>query len=123
MEVFWKILQFFKNLKKQKTPKIGVDYEFYHIEESTLTGIRLLKGKFRGVAYYYGVVKVVEEMQIAKLSFEFRILESGNHTDEGLQSSAEFVTIIGDILSELLITEQAKNEQIGNGDFEEPNIF
>ena len=110
-------------MPKKKPPKNGVDYEFYNITGSTLTGIRLLKGKFSGVAYYYGVVKVVEDLDIAKLTFEFKIMECGNHSEESLHNSAEFVTMIGDILTELIITEQAKNEQIGDSDFEEPNIF
>ena len=125
MEAFWKLLQDLKNLitPKKKPPKNGVNYEFYHIENSTLTGIRLLKGKFSGVAYYYGVVKMMEDFGVAKLSFEFKIMECGKHSEESLHKSDEFVTMIGDILTELIITEQAKNEQIGDSDFEEPNIF
>lgn len=123
MEIFLEKIQNLLNWKKDKTPKQDVDYEFYHIKDSTLTGIRLLKSPYRGITYYYGVVKMTELGDIAQMQFDYRILEPGTHTTEGLQKDSDFVKLIGDILTELIITEQAKNGQTREGDFEEPHIF
>ena len=105
MEALWEKLLFWK---KNKTPKKGVDYEFYNLPESDLTGIRLLKGDYREVIYLYGRVGIEEKGAIAALQFDYKILESGNHTEESLQSDDKFVTIIGDILRELLINGQTR---------------
>lgn len=123
METFWEKIQFWKNWTKPKTPKEGVDYEFYHIEESDLTGIKLLKGIYRGITYYYGTVKLIEQGALANLKFEFKVLNSGTHTEEALQSDEKFVTILGDILTELIISQSATYEQTRNNNTEESDLY
>jgi hypothetical protein len=123
METFWEKIQFWKRWIKPKTPKEGVDYEFYHIENSDLTGIKLLKGDYRGITYYYGTVKLIEQGALANLKFEFKVLDSGTHDEEALQTDEKFVTILGDILTELIISESAKNEQTRNEHPEEFDIL
>jgi hypothetical protein len=98
----------FDFLKRNKVPKKGIDYEFYNLPESDLTGIRLLKGKYCGVIYLYGRVGIEEKGVVAALQFDYNVINPGNHTVEGLQSDDEFVTIIGDILRELLINGQTR---------------
>jgi hypothetical protein len=108
---------------KPKTPKEGVDYEFYNITNSDLTGIRLLKGSYRGVTYYYGVVKLIEQGMLANLKFEFKVIDSGTHDEDSLQSDEKFVTILGDILTELIISEKATNEQTGTDNTEKFDLY
>ena len=105
MEALWEKLLFWK---KNKTPKLGVDYKFHNFPDSDLTGIRLLKGDYREVIYLYGRVGIEEKGVVAALQFDYKIVESGNHTEESLQSDDKFVTIIGDILRELLINGQTR---------------
>ena len=105
METLWEKLLFWK---KNKTPKLGVDYQFHHFENSDLTGIRLLKGDYREVVYFYGRVGIEEQGELASLKFDYEIHEPGNHTVESLQSDEKFVILIGDILKELLINGQTR---------------
>jgi hypothetical protein len=94
--------------KKPVAPKINLDYQFYNLPESDLTGIRLLTGEYRGVIYLYGGVSIEEKGVVAALQFDYNVINPGNHTKESLQSDDEFVTIIGDILRELLINGQTR---------------
>lgn len=103
--VFRNLLTWFSN---NKTPKKGKDYEFFNVTDSDLTGIRLLKGDYREVIYLYGRVGIEEKGEIAALQFDYKIVNPGNHTEESLQSDDKFVTIIGDILRELLINGQTR---------------
>lgn len=105
MEALWDKLLFWK---KPKPPELGKDYEFYHIEESDYTGIKLLKGKYQGITYYYGTVNIQEQGEFANLKFEYRLIDSGNYTEHQLNSDSKFVKIIGDILREILLTEEAR---------------
>lgn len=123
MEAFWKMLQFWKIWTKPKTPKEGVDYDFYHIEESDLTGIKLLKNSYREVTYYYGTVSMKEQGALATLSFEYRILNPGNYTIESLQNDEKFVKLLGDILMEIIINQSAEHEQIRKNDSEEFDLY
>ena len=101
----------FRNLFRifgKKEPKAGVDYSFYNLPDSDLTGIRLLKGDYREVIYLYGRVGIEEKGAIASLQFDYKIINPGNYTEESLKSDDNFVTIIGDILRELLINGQTR---------------
>ena len=105
MEVLWEKIQFWKT---PKNPKLNKDYEFHNLDDSDLTGIRLLTGDYRGVIYLYGRVGIEEKGAIAALQFDYNVINPGNHTIESLQSDDKFVTIIGDILRELLINGQTR---------------
>lgn len=118
MEASWRKMSFWK--KKPLTE--GVDYEFYHVENSTLTGIRLLKGEYKDICYYYGQVKVQEHGEVATLNFDFKSLYSPVLTDEQLQSEEKFVTLIGDILMQILIDKVATHEQIRKDDSPELDV-
>lgn len=116
MEIFWKKMLFWK---KSKKPELGIDYDFHYFINSDFTGITILTGKFRGVTYYYGKVSLLEQMEFANLKFEYKVIETGDYTEEYLNSSHEFVTMIGDILTEILISEEARHEQTRKNDSEE----
>ena len=120
MEAFWKMTQLWK-----KTPKMlkeGVDYQFIDFIDSDITGIAIIKGKYEKVVYHYNKARVVEEGLLAKLQFGFTIVNPGNHDIDSLTTDEEFVTLLGDLLTEILSTQERLNEQIRTNDFEEPDL-
>lgn len=106
-----------------KTPLEGVDFDFHKIQDSDLTGIKLLKGKYRDIIYYYGVVKIQEQGELATVNFEFKVLESTIYTEEQLQKDTEFVTLLGEILTEIIINQSVKHDTTRNDDTEEFNLL
>ena len=94
---------------KKKMPKEGKDSE--------LTGIMILKGDYAGVVYHYGKVRVKEQGALATLQFGYTIVNSGKHDIDLLQKDEEFSTMMGDILTEILLKHD--NEKIRNHDPEE----
>ena len=114
MEALWEKLLFWK---KKQNPKLNKDYQFHHFENTDLTGIRLLTGDYREVVYFYGRVGIEELGEVASLKFDYEIHDAGKHTVESLQSDEKFVTLIGDILRELLINGQTRTINT-----EEPNL-
>lgn len=105
MEVLWENLQFWKNRKK--TP----DYRLTRSIADT-THVEITSGNYAGVIYSYGRVKFDDSFGYPKLSFGYTVHHSGKVSAEQLNDDAEFVTIMGDILTELII----KNEQTRNDD-------
>lgn len=84
------------------------DYTMVEKEDMDYYGFKLKEGDFKDVIFYYGEVKIEEDEanDQASLNFKFQI-DKGNETynvDE-LNESEEFKTLIGDILAELLDTE------------------
>ena len=74
-------------------------------EDMDYYGFKFQEGKFTDVVYYYGEVKIEEdeENDQAHLNFKFQI-DKGNeqYTINELNESAEFKTLIGDILADIL---------------------
>jgi hypothetical protein len=103
--------------KKKKVPKEGEDYKFVDFTDSDITGIMLLKGDYVGVVYHYGKVRVKEQGEFATLEFGFTLVNPGKHDIDLLQNEDNFVTIMGDILSEILMKQA--NEPTRNHDPEE----
>ena len=119
METLWeKLLQFFS--KRKKMPKEGVDYKFIDFTNSDITGIQLLKGLYINVVYHYGKVRVKPQGEVGVLEFGYTIVQSGKHDIDELQKNQDFITIMGDILTEIL-TKQT-NETARNYNFEEPDL-
>ena len=100
--------------------KIDEDFQFLPSEDDKITGIGILKGKYAGVLYHYGKAKVVEEGEFARLTFDYTIIHTPNFTVHELQTDEEFHTMIGDILT--LILMESDNETIRNNHLEEPDI-
>jgi hypothetical protein len=91
-------------------PLEGIDYRFIDFTDSELTGIEVLKGDYAGVVYHYGKVRVKEQGEMGVLEFGYTLVNPGKHDIDTLQNDDGFVTIMGDILTEIL-TRQA-NETI-----------
>lgn len=79
-----------------KKPKLGIDYRVIE-EYSARNPIEILKGKYKGVKYYYGDMSLPSEENLT-LQFEFLIKENPN--DVVLDSA--FNKLMGDILVDLL---------------------
>lgn len=119
MVALWeKLTQFF--FKRKKMPKENEDYRFIDFMDSELTGIQVLKGEYAGVVYHYGKVRVKEQGEMGVLEFGYTLVNPGKHDIDALQNDEGFVTIMGDILTEIL-TRQA-NEQTRKDDTEEPDL-
>ena len=103
--------------KTKKVPKEGEDYKFIDFTNSDITGIMILKGDYAGVVYHYGKVRVKERGEFATLEFGYTLVNSGKHDIDLLQNDDNFVTIMGDVLSEILTKQE--NETIRNNDPEE----
>ena len=116
MVALWeKLIQFFS--KRKKMPLEGVDYRFIDFTNSDITGIQIIKGEYAGVVYHYGKVRVKEQGEMGVLEFGYTLVNPGKHDIDLLQKDEGFVTIMGDILTEIL-TKQA-NETIRKDDSEE----
>lgn len=106
MEALWEKLQFWKMFSKTKTPKEGVDFELVNIEDTDLTAMRILSGKYKNVLYHYNGAKIVEEGVMAKLQFGYNVINPGKFSIETLTNNDEFSTLMGDILTQLILKEE-----------------
>lgn len=102
METLW--AKIVKKLKPKKF-EIGRDYQFYNFSDTNLTGIILRSGDYAGVLYYYTYAGINEEGMGARLKFGYQVVNPGKFTREQLESDDKFVTLMGDILTELILTE------------------
>ena len=115
METLWEKTQFWK---KNMTYEEGKDYELIDVVDTTITGVKLLLDKYKDIVYCYGSANVQELEGVAKLKFDYIIIESPNHSAQALREDAEFHTILGDILVEM-ITIGDINESTRKDDTEE----
>ena len=109
------------NQPKMKKYKEDIDYKFIDFKESDLTGIGLLMEEYKGVLYHYQKARVVSEGEMAKLQFGYTIVHPGEHDIDDLTKDEELHTIMGDILTELIMTNKY-NEQTRTDDSQEPDI-
>ena len=79
-------------------------YKFVENKDKTWTGIGLTEeaGKYQGVVYRYGEVKVIEneEKTEASSQFEFDVLDSNGLPKEMFDD--DFYKVIGDVLTDIL---------------------
>jgi hypothetical protein len=100
METLWKKLLFWKNLKK-------FDYRLQNSPWDDSTWVEITSGKYSGVIFSYGYVRLEDvEIGVPRLKFNYNIIESGKFSKDDLTNDEEFVIIMGDILTEVII----KNE-------------
>lgn len=111
MEKLWNLILFWKNRKKFE---LDINYKFIDFPETDLTGIEILIGPYSGVVYYYTNANVVEEGYMARLKFGYMIVNSGKHDRLSLEKDENFVIMMGDILSEIILMD---------GQFESPRKF
>ncbi len=105
MEILWEKILFWKKCSKTKQIKEGIDFELVNIEDSDLTAIKILRGKYINVLYHYNSAKIVEEGVMAKLQFGYNIINPANHTIDSLTICDDFSTLMGDILTQLILKE------------------
>lgn len=110
MEVLWQKMQFWK--KTSMTPTEGKDYELVNFKDSDITGIEILTGKFKGIIYHYTGARVAQNPgdPIPRLQFGYNLVELGTFDVQSLQDDDEFVTMLGDILTNILTNEADYNE-------------
>ncbi len=109
MEALWEKMQFWK---KPKMFEEGKDYRFINFENSEITGVELLMPDYLGVVYHYGKVRINEEGEVARMEFGYTLVYPGNHDIDTLNSDEEFRTIMGEILTTILlakIDDEARN--------------
>jgi hypothetical protein len=104
-----------------KKYKEDIDYKFVDFKDSDLTGIELLTENYKGVLYHYHKARVVEEGELAKLQFGFTIVHPGEYDIDDLTKDEELHTIMGDILTELIMTNKY-NEQTRTDNTQEPDL-
>ena len=85
----------------KKKPKLK--YRFQDSPEGDSTWVEITEGKYAGIIYSYGGVKMDMDSGLPKLSFGFTVLHSGEYDIDQLNSDEEFVTVMGDILTEIII--------------------
>ena len=102
MVTLWDKMMFWKKPKKFKE---NVDFKLHDFEDTDLTGIEILRGNYAGVIYYYTYASVTEELNMAKLKFGYYVVNLMKHDREVLNQDEKFVTMLGDILTELILTE------------------
>ena len=119
MAALWEKLRF---KKKSKMFKEDVDYRVMDMEDSEITSIELLMKNYEGVKYYYHKARVVEDNGVARLQFGYTVYDSGKHDIDDLNSSEEFHTIMGDILSIILVSKAKEDESFRNNHTEKLNL-
>lgn len=105
------MLQFWKKPKKLV---LDQDFEFYDFPDTDLTGIRVLSGPYAGVLYYYTNAGVEEQGYLATLRFGYITVDPNNYSVKDLETDEKYVTLLGDILSEIILME---------GNFESPRTI
>lgn len=98
--------------------KENVDYKFIDVEESDVTAIQVISGKFTNVVYHYHKAKIQEENGVARLQFGYTILDAGQNDIDVLNSDEEFHTMMGDILTILLMSKAKDDESFRDNNTE-----
>jgi len=101
--------------------KEGLDFEYVNFNNTEVTGIRLLGGGYEGVVYHYGKARVVEEGELARLQFGYTIVHPGEHDIDDLNNDELFSTIMGDLLTQILMS-RTTNEETGTNNTEESDL-
>jgi hypothetical protein len=102
--------------------KEDIDYKFIDIEDTDLTAVELLMDNYEGVVYHYHKARIKEEGGVARLQFGYTLLESGKYDIDELNTSEEFHTIMGDILTILLMSKAKDDESFRNNNTEKFNL-
>jgi len=102
--------------------KENIDFRFFEFQDSEMTGIELNVEGYEGVVYHYHKAKVVEEGELARLQFGYTIVHPGKNDIDELTKDENFVTIMGDILQEILLSKAKADEQIRTDDSEKFNL-
>ena len=106
--------------------KENEDFLFTEIilAEEVVNAVKILRGDFENVVYYYGHVKMVPQGALFTLAYQYTIWDSAGHSKDELSKSQAFMTQLGDILVAIIADEKDKGEyvQIRKHDTEEPDL-
>lgn len=108
--------------KKSMTPQYNVDYQLIDSDEGDITGVGIKTGKFAGVLYHYGKARINEEGELARLQFSYTIVSSPTIPIDDLIIDEEFHKFIGDILTDILMSQENKYEEIRNNNLKESAV-
>jgi len=108
--------------KNRMKPQYNVDYVLLESDDNTTTGVGIRKGKFAGVLYHYGKVKIQEEENVARMTFSYTVVFTPDIPVHELMEDKEFHNFIGDILTDILMGQAEANEKIRNNNSEEFDI-
>lgn len=114
MAAFWEKIQFWK--PKKKTP----EYRFQNSPMDDSTWVEITSGEYANTVYSYGTVNFSDEFGVPKLNFNYMIHYPGQHDIETLKRDQNFVIVMGDILTEIIM--DGKNESTRIDDPEEPDL-
>jgi hypothetical protein len=98
-----------------------IDYDLIPSDDGKTTGVGIKTGKYAGVLYHYGYAQIIEEEEVARLKYDYTIIHEGRHSFDDLQNDQEFLDILGDILTEILLS-KVENGEIGNDNNKEFDI-
>lgn len=119
MAALWQKMLFWK--KPMTKYKEGKDFKFIDFNDTDITGIGILTGVYEGVVYHYTGARVApENSEIPRLEFGYTIVYSGTHDIDVLTKDDKFHIMMGDILTEIIISQQ--NEQTRTDNPEEPDL-
>ena len=93
----------------------SADYQLVESANIEFYGVKLLTGKWKGVVYIYGQVKIKEspELDIATLAFTYDIQEAEQFEESELIGDINFRNYIGGILQNIMEESLEKGEVIG----------
>ena len=84
-------------------PKQKLKYKVMDNPKSALQRVELGSGPFKHVLYEYGMVRMVEDSGMLKLSFSFTVISgTKKHNIESLNTSPSFKEHIGKVLQDLI---------------------
>ena len=89
------------------------DYKFIESNEADWYAIELLSGKWKGVKYMYGKVKVNEspELGTATLSFTWNPIDVNGFEEDDLLNDIKFKNYIGGVLQNIIEDSLDHNEK------------
>ena len=107
--------------KKRKMLEEGKDFHYFNFNNTDITGIELLMPEFKGVIFHYDKAGIVEDGEIARLSFGYTVIHPGEHDIDHLNSNEKFHTIMGDLLTQILMAKIEDENR--NNNPEKPDLF
>ena len=110
LAALWEKLLWWKKSKK-------TEYRLQNFDDDS-TWVEITSGPYSEVIYSYGKVKLDHESIIPQLKFSFSVLHSGKFNLEDLEKDEEFVKIMGDILTEIII----ENEPTRTNNPQKPDL-
>ena len=104
---------------RQKQKKL--EYRFLDLPEEDSTMVEITGGKYSGVVFSYGHVRF-EEGELGQLQFTYNVQNPGQHGHASLLTDQEYHTMMGEILTDIIINQESHNEQTRTLDSKESDL-